>query len=138
MVCLSARLTVCVRCRYEKKVKDYNFGSLIRTDARQEYSETNTIFGQYAPPPPPPPVQAHHAARAPVTRIQVRPVLCRLRRPATVSDTVQFYAFEIARNRLGLNDKAHEIAKAEAAKEKEKAEKEKARAEREKAKKKKN
>ncbi|KAI0772741.1 DUF757-domain-containing protein [Trametes elegans] len=83
---------------YEKKVKDYNFGSLIRTDARQEYSETNTIF---------------------VTRIQ-------------------FYAFEIARNRLGLNDKAHEIAKAEAAKEKEKAEKEKARAEREKAKKKKN
>ena len=30
--------------RYEKKVKDYNFGSLIRTDARQEYSETNTIF----------------------------------------------------------------------------------------------
>ena len=36
----------------------------------------------------------------------------------------QFYVFEIARNRLGLNDKAHEIAKEEAAKEKEKAEKE--------------
>ena len=51
---------------------------------------------------------------------------------------LQFYVFEIARNRLGLNDKAHEIAKEEAAKEKEKAEKEKARAEREKAKKKKN
>ena len=34
----------------------------------------------------------------------------------------QFYVFEIARNRLGLNDKAHEIAKEEAAKEKEKAE----------------
>lgn len=31
--------------RYEKKVKDYNFGSLIRTDARQEYGEMNTIFG---------------------------------------------------------------------------------------------
>ncbi|CDO72126.1 hypothetical protein BN946_scf184962.g69 [Trametes cinnabarina] len=84
--------------QYEKKIQDYNFGSLIRTDARQEYSETNTIF---------------------VTRIQ-------------------FYVFEIARNRLGLNDKAHELAKAEAAKEKEKAEKEKARAEKEKAKKKKN
>ncbi|KAI1792793.1 DUF757-domain-containing protein [Ganoderma leucocontextum] len=83
---------------YENKIKDYNFGSLIRTDARQEYSETNTIF---------------------VTRIQ-------------------FYVFEIARNRLGLNDKAHEIAKEEAAKEKEKKEKEQARAEREKAKKKKN
>ena len=51
---------------------------------------------------------------------------------------LQFYVFEIARNRLGLNDKAHEIAKEEAAKDKEKAEKEKARAEREKAKKKKN
>ncbi|KAI0767499.1 polysaccharide biosynthesis-domain-containing protein [Fomes fomentarius] len=84
--------------QYEKKVKDYNFGSLIRTDARQGYSETNTIF---------------------VTRIQ-------------------FYVYEIARNRLGLNDKAHEIAKEEAAKEKEKAAKEKARAEREKSKKKRN
>ncbi len=52
--------------------------------------------------------------------------------------SLQFYAFEIARNRLGLNDRAHEIAKEEAIKEKEKAEKEKARAEREKAKKKKN
>ncbi|KAK7052976.1 hypothetical protein VNI00_004297 [Paramarasmius palmivorus] len=76
--------------RYEKKVKDYNFGSLIRTDARDEYGEKNTIF---------------------VTRIQ-------------------FYAIEISRNRLGLNDKAHEIAKAEAAKEK--AEKEKAEAEKKK------
>ncbi|THU97523.1 DUF757-domain-containing protein [Dendrothele bispora CBS 962.96] len=80
---------------YEKKVKDYNFGSLIRTDAREEYGERNTIF---------------------VTRIQ-------------------FYAFEIARNRLGLNDKAHELAKAEA--EKEKLEKEKRKAEEEKKKKKK-
>ncbi|KAG7096034.1 hypothetical protein E1B28_006715 [Marasmius oreades] len=70
--------------RYEKKVQEYNFGSLIRTDAREEYGEKNTIF---------------------VTRIQ-------------------FYAIEIARNRLGLNDKAHEIAKAEA--EKERLEKEKA------------
>ncbi|OCH94652.1 DUF757-domain-containing protein [Obba rivulosa] len=71
---------------YEKKIKDYNFGSLIRTDSRDEYGERNTIF---------------------VTRIQ-------------------FYAFEIARNRLGLNDRAHELAKAEAEKEKEKKEKEKA------------
>ncbi|TCD63655.1 hypothetical protein EIP91_005135 [Steccherinum ochraceum] len=71
---------------YEKKIKDYNFGSLIRTDSRDEYGEKNTIF---------------------VTRMQ-------------------FYAFEIARNRLGLNDKAHELAKEEAAKEKAKAEKEKA------------
>jgi hypothetical protein len=31
--------------RYENKITDYNFGSLIRTDATREYSETNTIFG---------------------------------------------------------------------------------------------
>ncbi|KAJ7870329.1 hypothetical protein B0H14DRAFT_2726184 [Mycena olivaceomarginata] len=30
---------------YKKKAKNYNFGSLIRTDARQEYGENNTIFG---------------------------------------------------------------------------------------------
>ena len=30
---------------YKDKVKDYNFGSLIRMDARDEYAETNTIFG---------------------------------------------------------------------------------------------
>ncbi|TFY75532.1 hypothetical protein EWM64_g8479 [Hericium alpestre] len=29
---------------YEKKIKDYNFGSLIRMDATKEYSEKNTIF----------------------------------------------------------------------------------------------
>ncbi|TFK32402.1 polysaccharide biosynthesis-domain-containing protein [Crucibulum laeve] len=81
---------------YKEKVKDYNFGSLIRTDARDEYGETNTIF---------------------VTRIQ-------------------FYAIEIARNRLGLNEKAHEIAKVEAVKEKAKKEKEAKEKEKEKNKKK--
>jgi hypothetical protein len=35
------------RRRYEKKITDYNFGSLIRTDATKEYSETNTIFGPF-------------------------------------------------------------------------------------------
>jgi len=69
---------------YKEKIQDYNFGSLIRTDARDEYGEANTIF---------------------VTRIQ-------------------FYAFEIARNRLGLNEKAHQIAVEDAAKEKAKKEKE--------------
>ena len=33
--------------RYEKKITDYNFGSLIRTDAMKEYSESNTIFGPF-------------------------------------------------------------------------------------------
>jgi len=36
---------------------------------------------------------------------------------------IQFYAIEISRNRLGLNDAAHEVAKEEARKEREKAEK---------------
>lgn len=30
---------------YKDKVKDYNFGSLIRTDSTGEYGEMNTIFG---------------------------------------------------------------------------------------------
>lgn len=34
-----------------------------------------------------------------------------------LSDLLQFYAIEIARNRLGLNDEAHEIAKKERAEE---------------------
>jgi len=29
---------------YQQKVQDYNFGSLLRTDARDEYAENNTIF----------------------------------------------------------------------------------------------
>jgi len=60
--------------RYEKKVKDYNFGTLVRNDAREEYSQNNTMF---------------------VARMQ-------------------FYAIEIARNRLGLNDDIHVVAKADA------------------------
>ncbi|KAL5514721.1 hypothetical protein ACEPAG_2037 [Sanghuangporus baumii] len=75
---------------YKDKVKDYNFGSLIRTDCRDEYGETNTIF---------------------VTRMQ-------------------FCAIEIARNRLGLNDAAHELAIREAEKERQQKEKEKQEAER--------
>ena len=30
---------------YDGKIKDFNFGSLVRTDSREEYSERNTIFG---------------------------------------------------------------------------------------------
>lgn len=77
---------------------------MIRTDARQEYGEVNTIFGMLIPTRFFQFKMAHSLIFT-VTRIQ-------------------FYAFEIARNRLGLNDGAHEIAKAEAEKEaKEKVEK---------------
>ena len=36
--------------RYDGKVADHNFGSLIRTDADGEYSESNTIFGAFRDP----------------------------------------------------------------------------------------
>ncbi|AAS53245.1 AFL129Wp [Eremothecium gossypii ATCC 10895] len=49
---------------FEKKIDDFNFGTLLRTDARQEYGQFTTCF---------------------VVRLQ-------------------FYAFEIARNKHGLND----------------------------------
>ena len=82
--------------RYEKIIKDHNFGSLIRTDSEGEYSERNTIFGLSS---------------------------CTFYFLFLTLHTVmrmQFYVFEIARNRLGLNDKAHEIAKEDARKEAEK------------------
>ncbi|KAI8088963.1 putative polysaccharide biosynthesis protein [Halteromyces radiatus] len=31
--------------KYEKRVKEFNFGSLIRVDARDDYTEQNTMFG---------------------------------------------------------------------------------------------
>ncbi|KAI8972361.1 putative polysaccharide biosynthesis protein [Pilobolus umbonatus] len=31
--------------QYEKRVNEYNFGSLIRIDARDDYTEQNTMFG---------------------------------------------------------------------------------------------
>ncbi|KAL3421355.1 PBDC1-like protein [Phlyctema vagabunda] len=53
---------------YEKKVDDYNFGTIVRTNPKFDYGNEETIF---------------------VPRMQ-------------------FYAIEIARNRLGLNDWIYE------------------------------
>ncbi|CAG7563291.1 unnamed protein product [Fusarium equiseti] len=64
--------------KYEKKVDDYNFGTMVRDSPSVEYEENTTIF---------------------VPRMQ-------------------FYAFEIARNRAGLNDWIYEQAQAEKAKSK--------------------
>jgi len=55
---------------YENTVDDYNFGTLLRTEAKEEYGEKSTIFAM----------------------------------------RMQFYAIEIARNRLGLNDWVYEEA----------------------------
>ncbi|PMD24669.1 DUF757-domain-containing protein [Hyaloscypha hepaticicola] len=53
---------------YEKKIDDYNFGTIIRSNPKWEYGQDETIF---------------------VPRMQ-------------------FYAIEIARNKLGLNDWIYE------------------------------
>ncbi|KAJ4292863.1 hypothetical protein N0V88_005521 [Collariella sp. IMI 366227] len=60
---------------YEKKVDDYNFGTMLRANPKWEYGQDETIF---------------------VPRMQ-------------------FYAVEIARNRLGLNDWIYEQAQKEKA-----------------------
>ncbi|KAK4246563.1 hypothetical protein VTI28DRAFT_8373 [Corynascus sepedonium] len=60
---------------YEKKVDDYNFGTMLRANPKWEYGKDETIF---------------------VPRMQ-------------------FYAVEIARNRLGLNDWIYEQAQKEKA-----------------------
>jgi hypothetical protein len=44
---LSLSFLISFSTRYKEKVKDYNFGSLIRMDAKGEYGEANTIFGAY-------------------------------------------------------------------------------------------
>ncbi|AEO59825.1 hypothetical protein MYCTH_2025277, partial [Thermothelomyces thermophilus ATCC 42464] len=60
---------------YEKKVDDYNFGTMLRANPKWEYGKDETIF---------------------VPRMQ-------------------FYAVEIARNKLGLNDWIYEQAQKEKA-----------------------
>jgi hypothetical protein len=112
--------------RYENKIKDYNFGCLIRTDAREEYSQSNSIFGEDS---------AARNARYltsdtlnSVTRIQVGPVfscstypmtqLClsstRLRFVAPFSlertTPADYVSNQISRNKLGLNDSIYERA----------------------------
>ncbi|KAK6347221.1 hypothetical protein TWF696_007294 [Orbilia brochopaga] len=56
--------------QYEDKVKDFNFGTMLRSSPKDEYGQDTTIFA-------------------------VR---------------MQFYAIEIARNKLGLNDWIYEEA----------------------------
>lgn len=33
--------------KYEKRVNEYNFGSLIRIDCKEDYTEQNTMFGKF-------------------------------------------------------------------------------------------
>ena len=58
---------------YEKTVADFNFGTLLRKDAGDEYGQDETIFGADRPPHSPPTVDPPQVPR------------------------MQFYAVEIAR-----------------------------------------
>lgn len=73
---------------FEHKIDDYNFGTLIRANCKEDYTEANSIFGQLT-----------------TALAATRLTLCSLTGYRT-----QFYAIEIARNRRGLNDAAWEQA----------------------------
>ena len=63
-------------------MEDYNFGTLVRIDARGEYSSENTLLGK--------------SERSIKENFSLRFLLVSVVR-------VQFYAIEIARNREGHN-----------------------------------
>jgi hypothetical protein len=70
---------------YEKKIDDYNFGTMMRSNPKWEYGQDETIFGKN--------------------------ILLEWRWTWLTGNTVprmQFYAIEIARNRNGLNDWIYE------------------------------
>ncbi len=69
---------------YEKKIDDYNFGTIIRSNPKWEYGQDETIFGKRS---------KWLFYWALLTRKVPR---------------MQFYAIEIARNKLGLNDWIYE------------------------------
>ncbi|KAL9480388.1 hypothetical protein ACSS6W_005174 [Trichoderma asperelloides] len=70
--------------KYEKTVDDFNFGTMVRNNAKAEYEQDTTIFGG----------DLLLSDRITVPRMQ-------------------FYAVEIARNRNGLNDWIYEKAQEE-------------------------
>lgn len=70
---------------YEKKVDDYNFGTMMRANPKWEYGKDETIFGRC-----------------------LQPFLDATELTAELVPRMQFYAIEIARNRSGLNDWIYE------------------------------
>jgi len=69
---------------YEKKIDDYNFGTIIRSNPKWEYGQNETIFGKRSK-----------------WRFYWASLTC-------IVPRMQFYAIEIARNKLGLNDWIYE------------------------------
>lgn len=101
--------------RFEGVVEDFNYGTLLRLDCCQPYTEENTIFGE-------------PRAVAPLETGSPRPRESRTHSSALLSRSssplatrIQFFAIEIARNREGWNSVVYsstrEPAAAEAASE---------------------
>ena len=101
---------------YEKKVDDYNFGTILRSNPKFEYGEKETIFGPSPLPFPHrrPLLQADSAAPHPVPRMQfyaveiARYVLTNTILPRNTNPG------HVRRNRKGLNDWIYEEAQKEA------------------------
>jgi hypothetical protein len=84
---------------YEKKVDDYNFGTMLRADPKWEYGQDETIFGE---------LLSYTRERLRTDNLIIVP-------------RMQFYAIEIARNRNGLNDWIYENNQKESVAKKEEA-----------------
>jgi hypothetical protein len=70
---------------YEKKIDDYNFGTMMRSNPKWEYGQDETIFGK-----------------------NILLEWCWTWLTGNTVPRMQFYAIEIARNRNGLNDWIYE------------------------------
>ena len=93
---------------YDKRVDDYNFGTILRTSPKVEYEEHTTIFGTI-----------HHMLifkLYPTAAFDVqhhRNTWSFVLTSRFAVPRMQFYAVEIARNRHGLNDWIYEKEQAE-------------------------
>lgn len=85
---------------YEKKIDDYNFGTMLRTNPKFEYDQDTTIFGMITFG-----ISLWVGKESTWTDNASFPSL--------LVPRMQFYAVEIARNRAGLNDWIYEKAQAE-------------------------
>lgn len=85
-------------------VTDFNFGTLIRTDSADEYTQYNTTFGELSFPL----LGCLYAIQSSLWSSHSPPFISTVTR-------LQFYVYEIARNRRGLNDWVFEKAQKEAA-----------------------
>lgn len=77
---------------------EYNFGTLIRANVEDDYTQENSIFGV-------------SSFLSPSALCGLSPFCQLTRYGRTTGYRLQFYAIEIARNRRGLNDKVYELVR---------------------------